>query len=269
MWKSIPGLINPILIQIGPLSIRWYSLMYVTGLMVVYYSFIIHNKREQRGYEKVMTSFLNYSLIGIIIGARLGYVLFYNFAYYKQHLLEIFLPFQDGRFVGISGLSYHGGAIGFLLAMILLSQSYKINIFDFLNFINRFVPLGYTFGRIGNFLNLELYGRKTNSILGMRFPSDPEFALRYPSQLLEAIGEGLLIYVILLLVHRINSNIITPMYLILYGVIRFFIEFFREPDHFQVLWLDYFSYGQVLSIVMILLGLISIPIFLKYAKFKR
>jgi phosphatidylglycerol:prolipoprotein diacylglycerol transferase len=204
--------------------------------------------------------------MGIIIGARIGYALFYEFSTFLASPLLLINPFQNGELVGISGLSYHGGAIGFLLAMLLYCKKYKLNFFKITNILSLYVPLGYTFGRIGNFLNQELYGRATTSFIGMYFPGDDLKLLRYPSQLAEALMEGIFIFLFLLMIAKLkpaSKKIITPLYCLLYGTARFLTEFIREPDNFQTLFINVFTYGQILSIIMIIIGIILIPIYLK------
>ncbi|OGI10725.1 MAG: prolipoprotein diacylglyceryl transferase [Candidatus Margulisbacteria bacterium GWF2_35_9] len=265
-WQNIPYNINPIAFEIFGLQFRWYSIMYLIGIMVVYTSIIrILKKNPEFNPSGFVLDLFNYCVFGIILGARLGYAFFYQPGYYIHHLPQIFWPFENGVFVGISGLSYHGGAIGFILALFWVTHRYKLNTFNFLNLIVAFIPLGYTFGRLGNFLNLELYGRLTTSVWGMYFPSDSLNLLRVPSQLLEAFGEGLLLFILLVYLRRffVTKKILTPIYIIGYGVVRFFIEFLREPDSFQNLVFNVLSYGQIFSILMIFLGLILIPIFNK------
>jgi len=268
LWKYLPFYINPVALQMGPLSFRWYSIMYLLSILSVFLLYIQHCKKNK------LTNKLNnaydlfiYSFIGIIVGARLGYALFYEFSTFITSPLLLINPFRNGELVGISGLSYHGGAIGLFLALLFYSKKYKLNFFKITNILSLYIPLGYTLGRIGNFLNQELYGRVTTSFLGMYFPADPQKLLRYPSQLIEAVFEGLFIF---LLLHTINKyvptfkKITTPLYCIFYGLIRFLIEFIREPDVFQNLFLNIFTYGQILSMIMIIFGIILIPIYEKH-----
>lgn len=267
-WQHIPYYINPIAFDFLGLSVRWYSLMYLLAILTVtgllYYRAKKENKKD---YADHIYDFFNYSVVGIIVGARLGYVLFYGLDYFVVHPLEIFWPFDSGQFVGISGLSFHGGAIGFIFGLYLVSKKHNLNFYKLLNYIIRFIPLGYTFGRLGNFLNLELFGRQTKSFIGMYFPTDTSHLLRYPSQLFEALGEGLLLYLILFYCHKIlkKDDILAPIYIICYASIRFYLEFLREPDPFQNLLFGVFSYGQILSIVMLGVGVVLIPIFRKNA----
>jgi len=187
--------------------------------------------------------------------------LFYNFSYYKENPLEIFLPFEFKeriRFIGISGLSYHGGLIALVLGTLFFCYRKKINFWQLADLVALSVPLGYTFGRIGNFLNLELYGRPTNFILGMYFPNDPLNTLRHPSQIYEAFLEGIILYLILSYLHKKIKikGLIFSFYLLGYGFFRFVVEFFRQPDVQLGLVLGPFTMGQVLCFFMMVAGFI-------------
>ena len=200
---------------------------------------------------------------GAVIGGRLGYVLFYNFTYYAQNPLAIISPYDlaTGKFIGIYGMSYHGGVIGIILVAWIFTRRKKLDFWQWADFVVPAIPAGYFFGRIGNFLNLELYGRVTDSRWGMYFPSaaGTGYFLRYPSQLFEAFTEGLLLFAILWPLRNKNyfpgSSLV--LYLIGYGIIRLAVEFFREPDKQIGFILDYFTLGQFFSLAMILVGVVS------------
>ncbi len=209
-----------------------------------------------------LDSVVTWLIAGILLGARLGYVFFYNFGYYANHLSEIILPFSFSgglHFTGISGMSYHGGLIGsFLLASYAIKKE-KLDYWKTVNTIFLVVPLVYTFGRLGNFINGELYGRVTDSPIGMLFPHAPEnpSVLRHPSQLYEMCFEGFILFGILYALWRLfpkTRDHVMALYLIGYGIARFFIEFFREPDaHIGLNTFD-MSRGQILCSAMILSG---------------
>ena len=190
----------------------------------------------------------------------MGYVVFYNFAYYLKHPLEIILPFSFSSgvtFTGISGMSYHGGLIGAILAGWLYVRKAKLNWWDGVDLYVPVIPLGYTFGRLGNFINGELYGRVTTSSIGMYFPQAPTRELRHPSQLYEAFFEGIFLFVLLWSIRKINSpkGATLAFYLIGYGLVRFCIEYFRQPDdHLGFVWLS-FSMGQILCAAMVAAGI--------------
>jgi phosphatidylglycerol:prolipoprotein diacylglycerol transferase len=201
-----------------------------------------------------------YLILGLIIGARLGYVVFYNFSYYLKHPLEIILPFSFSNgvaFTGISGMSYHGGLIGAVLAGWLYVRRAKLDWWDGVDLYVPVIPLGYTFGRLGNFINGELYGRVTTSSIGMYFPLDPERQLRHPSQLYEAFFEGIFLFAILWRIRKksMPRGATLAFYLIGYGAVRFCIEYFRQPDdHIGFVFLS-FSMGQILCALMIAAGI--------------
>jgi phosphatidylglycerol:prolipoprotein diacylglycerol transferase len=205
---------------------------------------------------------LLWTILGLIVGARLGYVLFYNFSYYLSHPLEILLPFEFSggiRFVGISGMSYHGGAIGVLLATLIFCRKRAISFWNILELFSPAVPLGYTFGRIGNFINGELYGRRTDVPWGMYFPLDSLHQLRHPSQLYEAFFEGLVLFAILWSIRRRSpfDGFLFAAYLFGYGFVRFFIEFFREPDvQLGLIFGGVFTMGQALCLLMMAAGVL-------------
>ncbi len=197
--------------------------------------------------------------MAVLIGGRLGYVLFYDLFYYLKHPLEIFLPFDVNngfQYTGLYGMSYHGALIAIVIASVVFCRKYKLNFWLLADLLVVAVPLGYTFGRLGNFINGELYGRVTTVSWGMFFPLDPTHQLRHPSQLYEALFEGVLLFVILWsLRKRIRiSGILFSLYLIGYGSVRFFLEFFRQPDQQLGLVFGPFTMGQILCLIMAIGG---------------
>lgn len=260
-WHHIPEHINPNIIEIGSFQLRYYGLMYLIAFFLTYILVLYRIRSENYKYstETIQNCFV-WGIIGLIIGARLGYVLFYNFEYYLNHPLQIILPFNftgGFRYVGISGMSYHGGAIGVLLASIIFCRRHKIKFWRFADLFCPAIPLGYTFGRIGNFINGELYGRVTTVPWGMYFPLDPYHMLRHPTQLYEAFFEGILLFTILWIIRKKKyfEGFLFSLYFIGYGLVRFFIEFLREPDPQLGFVLWSFTMGQVLCIIMILFGI--------------
>jgi len=258
-WQQLPERINPVLFSIGPLEVRYYGLMYIVAYLIVYGLARWRLKREPRfkmNFEQ-LDGLMIALMIGMLVGARLGYVLFYNLGYYIEHPLEAILPleFQDGaRFVGFAGMSYHGGLVGIILAAIIVLRKYRLDFFLVVDLVVPCIPLAYTFGRLGNFINGELYGRETSMAIGMRFPDAPGTALRHPSQLYEGFFEGVVLFCILWpLKNRLGvrgANI--ALYLAGYGVFRFLIEYVREPDaHLGLIFLG-LSMGQLLCLGMII-----------------
>ncbi|MBW2468025.1 MAG: prolipoprotein diacylglyceryl transferase [Deltaproteobacteria bacterium] len=261
-WQHLPQNISPVLFEIGWFKVQYYGLSYIAAFAMTYFLVLYRIKHEERfAFNKdQINDITTYAILGLIIGARLGYVLFYNLAYYLQHPLEIFLPFSFSngfRFTGISGMSYHGGLIGALLAVTWYIRKNKLEFWDAVDLYFTVVPLGYTFGRLGNFMNGELFGRVTTAPIGMVFPQAPDAALRHPSQLYEAFFEGIFLFFILWGIRNIKKprGAMLAFYVIGYGTVRFFIEFFRQPDaHIGFVVLS-FSMGQILCVLMIAGGI--------------
>ena len=195
------------------------------------------------------------------MGGRLGYVLFYNLAYYLHHPLEIILPFSFSggvRFTGIAGMSFHGGALGVLLAAYIFARKSRTPYLGITDLYAPAIPLGYTFGRVGNFINGDLYGRVTEKPWGMLFPLAPDDRLRHPSQLYEAFFEGIFLFVLLWSLRKrlTGRGTLTGLYLMGYGAVRFVIEFVRQPDSHIGFVAWRLSMGQVLCTIMMLVGLL-------------
>ncbi len=268
-WQNLPATIDPTIVAIGSFRLQYYGLMYLVAFVLTYLLAAWRIKREPGWFltTEQLQGVLTAMILGLIIGGRLGYVLFYNFTYYMDHPLEIVLPFRwdDGlRFTGIAGMSFHGGLIGVIIGALLYVRAARLDFRRMADLLVPCIPLGYTFGRLGNFLNGEFWGRVTRSAIGMRFPDAPDPALlRHPSQLYEAFGEGILLFVILWTIRaRFRApGAMLALYLIGYGAIRFVIEFFREPDaHLGVIWFS-FSMGQLLCTAMVLTGLVLLFVF--------
>jgi phosphatidylglycerol:prolipoprotein diacylglycerol transferase len=259
-WNHIPEHLDPYLIEIGSFRIGWYGLMYLAAFATSYILCLYRVKREGIGYSKeFIQDYLIWGAVGLIVGARLGYVMIYNPGYYASHPLEIILPFEfdEGfRYTGISGMSYHGGVLGVVAATVLYLKRRKLGFWRFSEFFTPAIPLGYTFGRIGNFINGELYGRVTTVPWGMYFPLDPTGRLRHPSQLYEAFFEGIVLFALLWLLRKKSpfEGFMLSLYLMGYGTVRFFIEFFREPDQHLGSVLGPLSMGQMLCVLMVLAG---------------
>ncbi len=260
-WQHLPEKLDPVIFQIGNFKLQYYGLMYIAAFFTTYLLVSYRLKSEKKFQVSIdhVQGLMTYMIIGLIIGARLGYVLFYNLDYYIDHPLEILLPFEfeDGiRFVGISGMSYHGGLLCTIGGAWLYIRKYRLDFRQLADLLIPAIPAGYTFGRIGNFINGELWGRITDVPWGMYFPNAPGHHLRHPSQLYEALFEGLVLFAILwsLRNRKMPSGMMLPLYLIGYGTVRFCIEFFREPDRqLGFVWL-FFSMGQLLCLAMIMAG---------------
>lgn len=269
-WQHIPEHLDPVIISIGSFKLQYYGLMYVVAFTLTYVLVAYRLKHEHRFQvtNEQVQSLMTYMMLGVIVGGRLGYVLFYNAEYFLRHPLEIILPFDfsDGiRFTGITGMSFHGGLICIILFAWLYCRKNGLSLLVMADLFIPAIPLGYTFGRLGNFINGELYGRTTTAPIGMIFPLAPGNSLRHPSQLYEAFFEGIFLFAVLwTLRRRIRmSGAMLGLFLIGYGMVRFFIEYFRQPDAHLGFVLSSFSMGQVLCLSMIAAGT-SLLIFLKH-----
>lgn len=261
IYQNIPQNINPIAIPLGFFSIKWYALMYLVAFFVVYKLLLWRIKKGESknilSKEKLL-DFILYSFIGLLLGARLGYVLFYGGNYFLNHIFEIFIPFDfsSGQFIGIYGMSYHGGLLGVIISTIIFCRKNKIDFWKFSDFVLPAIPAGFFFGRLGNFLNGELYGRITEKWWGMHF--DSLIILRHPSQLYEALLEGALLFFILWTIRnkKVFLGFFLAFYLFAYGAVRFSVEFFRQPDwQIGFVWKG-LTLGQMLSVVMIFSALL-------------
>lgn len=260
-YQNLPLHINPVALKIGFFSLTWYSLMYLAAFLIIYLLLKWRLKNDFVNFPNFLNlsrnieTLLVYIILGIVIGARLGYVFFYNWHYFFQNPWQIISPFDAvGNFVGIYGLSYHGGLVGAILAGWFFIRKYKIDFWQLTDFIIPAIPAGYFFGRIGNFLNGELYGRITEKSWSMYFRDESSLImLRHPSQLYEAFFEGLVLFIILWLLRNNQklSGKFFPLYLLGYGFFRFFIEFWRQPDIQIGLIASFLTIGQIFSLVMI------------------
>ena len=240
--------LDPVLFSLGPLAIRWYGLAYLMGIFCGFQ--IIKKIKKDVITDQQLESLLQYNVFGIILGGRIGYCLFYNLGFYLSHPLEIFMLWHGG-------MSFHGGLIGVILANLIFSKKECVSFFKITDLIVYALPAGLFFGRIANFINGELVGRVCNAGICVIFPRY-DYQPRYPSQIYEAIGEGLilgmLIYVLSKRVHQ--PGIISSVFLMYYGFIRLALEQFREPD-VQIGYLYFgLTMGQCLSFIMLFLGLI-------------
>ena len=239
---------DPVAFELFNISIRWYSLAYIFGIIFGW----IYCKKiliKTAIIQNLFDDYISYLIIGIIIGGRLGYVVFYNLSYYLNSPIEIFMIWNGG-------MSFHGGLIGIIISSYLYAKKNNQNIFIFLDLVSAVAPVGIFFGRISNFINGELVGKVTNSDWGVLFPNYDN-KLRHPSQLYEAFLEGIILFILINLIHFSKNNKIgtcSYMFLILYGCFRIISEFFREPDIQIGYLIGYISTGTLLSLFMILAG---------------
>ncbi len=240
---------DPVAFNILRLEIRWYSLSYIFGIFFGWFyckKILIKNDY----YIKLFDDYIFYLIFGIIIGGRLGYVFIYNLNYYFSNPLEIIMIWQGG-------MSFHGALIGIILATFIFSMKNKISTFYFLDLVALSAPIGIFFGRIANFINSELYGRESDVFWSVKFLLVDNLN-RHPSQIYEAIFEGLILFIILnFLISRDGKKdgYVSAFFLIFYSIFRFLIEFTREPDAHIGLMLFNLSMGQLISIIFLLLGI--------------
>jgi phosphatidylglycerol:prolipoprotein diacylglycerol transferase len=261
-WRNIYSEFNPIAFTIGVFDIHWYSLMYITSILVTIYmiTFIVKNQKLNIS-KNDLNSYFIYAEIGVILGARLGYILFYSdyTSFYLLHPWHIFNPFDNnGNFIGIRGMSYHGALLGFIISTYIYSMRHKKNNFWFMmDLVAISLPLGYIFGRIGNFLNKELIGKTTQVPWGIYIDG----VLRHPSQLYEAFLEGVIVFIIVYMYSnkkRFDGKLVA-IYGISYSIARYISEIYREPDVNLGEIIFGMSMGQILSIIML-----SISIFIYF-----
>lgn len=244
--------IDPVLFKIGPIQVRWYGLMYALSFAASYFIISRQNRSKRLGLQgDRLQEFLFYLFIGLLVGARLGYVLFYqypNLAEYARNPLEIIAVWHGG-------MSFHGGLAGAVLAGFFYCRSRKLPFWEVADAVIVAAPVGLFLGRIGNFINGELYGRQTDVPWAMVFPHAGPFP-RHPSQLYEAILEGIVLFLILwrLKNRPLPSGALVSVFLCGYGSFRFFVEFFREPDPQLGILLGLLSMGQILSLLMVVAG---------------
>jgi len=242
--------IDPVAIQLGPLKVHWYGLMYVLGFLALWFFAARRARRDGSGWTaEQVGDLVFYGALGVILGGRLGYMLFYNFGHYLAH------PF-DALKVWQGGMSFHGGLIGVLLAMGYFARKNGKRFFEVSDFVALWTPIGLGLGRIGNFINHELWGKVTDAPWGMVFRDGGPLP-RHPSQLYQAALEGVVLFVILWLFARQPrpTASISGLFLAGYGLFRFLVEFVREPDpQLGYLTFGWVTMGQVLSLPMIVIG---------------
>lgn len=266
MHSEIFNYVNPVIFDIFGLDVKWYGLAYVIGILLGY----LMLKRN----AKVATNFnlssdfyddlIFYMLVAMVIGGRLGHVLFYDFSYYASKPIDILKTYEGG-------MSFHGGLLGCTFTCYILCKKYKLGFFQLSDLFCTVAPIGLFFGRIANFINAELIGMPTDLPWGVMFP-DSGGIIRHPTQIYEALTEGLLLFVILNLAFRVQFRrctvkdkvyeprfgIITCLFAILYSFMRFFIEYVKEPEKPLLGWFFNFSIGQILCVLMFITGIIML-----------
>jgi len=242
---------DPVAFQIFSLEIRWYSLAYIFGISL---GWLYCKKKLIKDHNilNIFDDYITYLIVGIILGGRIGYVLFYNLGYYLERPIEILMVWNGG-------MSFHGGLIGVILASKVFSNKHKIDQFIFLDLIALSAPIGIFFGRIANYINSELYGRATDVAWSVQFMQIDNIK-RHPSQLYEAFLEGVVLFFILTIFFKKNyvkkPGQISGLFLFFYSLFRFFSEFFRFPDPQIGYLILNLTMGQLISVVFLIIGTI-------------
>lgn len=243
--------IDPIIFSIGPIALRWYGLMYLIGFVAALF---LANKAADKSKgiwtREQVSDLLFFAFLGVVIGGRVGYVLFYQFPLFLAEPLYLFKIWEGG-------MSFHGGLLGVISAIFLFAYKTKKHYLAVGDFVAPLVPIGLGMGRIGNFINAELWGRQTDVSWAFIFPTDPQQLPRHPSQLYEFFLEGLVLFLILYFMTRKprSLGLASGTFLIGYGIFRMIVEMFREPDAHLGFIFSYISMGQILSLPMVIAGI--------------
>ena len=240
---------DPVALEIFSLEIRWYSLAYIMGILIGWFlakKFLIGKNIYTR-----FDDYITYVIIGLILGGRIGYVLFYNLGFYINNPLDVFKLWQGG-------MSFHGGVLGIIIASILFAKKNNDNVFEYLDVIALVAPIGIFFGRLANFINSELYGYETNLPWGVKFVQVDDL-YRHPTQLYEAFFEGFVLFFVLLFFRKKErfriAGILSSFFLIFYSIFRFIIEYFRVPDEQLGYLILNATMGQIISFVFFVAGI--------------
>lgn len=246
--------ISPIIFSIGPLAVRWYSMAYLFGIVCGWYLIVRNVRKYNLGLTKEnIEDLVFYLTLGIVVGGRLGYVLFYGGSAFWHNPLQIFAVWKGG-------MSFHGGLLGVIAATYLFSRKINYKFLALTDLIVLYAPIGIFCGRLANFVNDELWGRITNVAWAVKFPSGGYWP-RHPSQLYEAFFEGIVMFVVLNWLWRYPrvrecQGFVSSLFVILYGIFRMSMEQFREPDEQMGFFFNYFTMGQILSLPLVILGVI-------------
>lgn len=244
--------ISPVMLQLGPLGIRWYSMAYLVGIVLGWVQVVRMVKKYNLGLSKTqIEDMVFYVTLGVILGGRMGYVLFYGEKVFSGHWLEVFAIWKGG-------MSFHGGALGVIAALWLFARKYKLAFLKLTDLAVLVVPIGLFLGRLANFVNDELWGRVSDVPWAVRFPSGG-YLPRHPSQLYEAFLEGVVMYAVLNLLWRHagvreRQGLVSGLFVLMYGLFRIAVEQFREPDAHMGFFFGTYTMGQLLSVPLVLVG---------------
>lgn len=246
--------INPIMFDLFSIKLYWYGFMYALSFIIIDYLIVTASKNKKIILSKDQAEkFTIVILIFAILGGRIGYILFYDFNYYSSNIIKVFYLWEGG-------MSFHGGLIGVTAGAFYIANQNTLKFFEIADIVCLYAPIGLFFGRVGNFINSELYGIKTSGSWGVVFPVIDSYP-RHPSMLYEALLEGVILFVILFIINqkKVFAGIISGYFLLFYGIFRFFVEFVRLPDaHIGYIYYDWVTMGQLLTIPMLIIGLILI-----------
>ena len=248
--------IDPVILSLGFIDIRWYSLAYIFGLIIGLAVIKILNRKKGNVFtDHNLDNFLIWAVVGVILGGRIGYVLFYQIDLFLNNPIYIFEIWNGG-------MSFHGGLLGIIISIYLFCRFNNLRFFYLSDLISVVAPIGIFFGRIANFINTELIGRPTEFFISIIYPSIDDLP-RHPSQIYEALFEGLILFIILYFYfirknYNNNYGIVSGLFLFFYSFFRFLIEFLREPDPHLGLYYNFISMGQLLSIPLLIFGIIII-----------
>ena len=242
---------DPVAFQILSFEIRWYSLAYIFGI-IIGWSLCKKIFIKNADISEKFDDYITYLIVGIILGGRLGYIIFYNFNYYSHNILDIFKIWQGG-------MSFHGGLLGIILSSIIFAKKNHQDPFEYMDLVALVAPIGIFFGRLANFINSELYGKTTEVLWSVTFTKVDNLP-RHPSQLYEAVLEGAILFLILMYFRKKNylakPGLISGLFLIFYSIFRFFVEFCRVPDEQLGYLILNLSMGQIISLVFAIIGTI-------------
>jgi len=240
--------------ELFSIKLYWYGFMYALSFIIIDYLIVTASKNKKIILSKDQSeNFTIVILIFAILGGRIGYILFYDFNYYSSNIIKVFYLWEGG-------MSFHGGLIGVAAGALYLANQNTLKFFEIADIVCLYAPIGLFFGRVGNFINSELYGIKTSGSWGVVFPVIDSYP-RHPSMLYEALLEGVILFVILFIINqkKVFAGIISGYFLLFYGIFRFFVEFVRLPDaHIGYIYYDWVTMGQLLTIPMLVIGLILI-----------
>lgn len=258
--------IDPVAISLGPLQIHWYGLTYLVGFSVAWLLGRSRAAVPNSGWSNEQVSdLLFYGAMGVILGGRIGYMLFYKFSGLIDDPISLFYVWEGG-------MSFHGGFLGVIIGLYLFGKSSNKSVFKVLDFIAPMVPVGLGMGRFGNFINAELWGRTSDVPWAMIFPTDPLGLARHPSQLYECALEGIALFIILWLYSKKSrpTFAVSSLFCLLYGVFRTIVEFYRQPDsHLNFVAFDWLTRGMELSLPMIIVGALCLFLAYKYNTFAK